>query len=430
VAPPPVRPPKPEDLEALIEEARRRTRRRRLAYAALILILGAAGALFAVFGSGGRGGSTSNPRGHGSGRPLSRAREFREIERGAAQAPIGESGLVAPNMGWGMNGIGLWLTLDGGRTWRTITPPNVRAAGDAVARIIQIQFVDPHHGWISAADIPGDVVLANGSLRHMAIDLTTDGGKTWRSVIPPGCVTCGGAQLSFLDAHRGFALLSATPEPKLYATTGGGATWRLIGNPPFDGTIRFVDRKHAFAVSTGAGLVYETSNGGRTWYVVQLVSPPALQRFAKAGVPQPFGKKTVVVPVRFRNPKSNAQRLIVYVTTDGGMTWSPRPAPAAANLRAYSFGGGFGIPFSAASANDWILFVGQTIYETTSAGRKWSRVHVRYAPKPPAIWDVDFTSRLAGWAIFGTRNGPALVRTVNGGRDWMPLTPPVPQLRP
>jgi photosystem II stability/assembly factor-like uncharacterized protein len=403
--PPPVHPPKPEDLEALIEEARRRTRRRRLAYAALILILGAAGALFAVFGSGGGGGSTSNPRGHGSGRPLSRAREFREIERAAAQAPIGESGLVAPNMGWGMNGIGLWLTLDGGRTWRTITPPNVRAAGDAVARIIQIQFVDPHHGWISAADIPGNVVLANGSLRHMAIDLTTDGGKTWRSVIPPGCVTCGGAQLSFLDAHRGFALLGATPEPKLYATTGGGATWRLIGNSPFLGTIRFLDRAHAFGVSA-TGLVYETANGGRSWRLVQLPSPLAMATFAKvAGGPQVFGDRTVVVPVRFRNRKTRSQRLVVYVSSDGGATWTRRPAPARADLRAYSFVGGFAIPFSAASAKDWILFLGQTIYATTNAGRNWSPVPVRYAPKPPAIWDVNFTSRLTGWAISARGRG-------------------------
>jgi photosystem II stability/assembly factor-like uncharacterized protein len=243
-------------------------------------------------------------------------------------------------------------------------------------------------------------------------------------------VTCGGAQLSFLDARHGFALLGAAPHPRLYTTADGGATWRLVGNPPFYGTVRFVDRTHAFGVSRGGGLLYETADGGRTWHGVRLVSPPALQRFAIAGLPQLFGEKTVVVPVRFRNPKTHAQRLIVYVTTDGGVTWSPRPAPAAANLRAYSFGGGFGIPFSAASANDWILFVGQTIYATTTAGRTWWLVHVRYAPKPPAIWDVNFTSRLTGWAIFGTRNGPALVHTVNGGRDWMPLTPPVPKFRP
>jgi photosystem II stability/assembly factor-like uncharacterized protein len=133
------------------------------------------------------------------------------------------------------------------------------------------------------------------------------------------------------------------------------------------------------------------------------------------GVLKLFSPETVVVPVVVRD------RLIVYVSRDGGTTWSPRPAPPPADLR------GGQLPFSAATAVDWILFLGQTIYATTNAGRSWSTLHVLYAPKPPRIWDVNFTSPLKGWAIFATRTGAALVQTTNGGRDWTPLTPPVPR---
>ena len=67
---------------------------------------------------------------------------------------------------------------------------------------------------------------------------------------------------------------------------------------------------------------------------------------------------------------------------------------------------------------------GGTIYVTHDAGVRWSVVCARYAPTPPAVCDVQFTSASEGWAIFGVRNGAALVRTENGGRDWTPVHPP------
>jgi len=108
---------------------------------------------------------------------------LKRIERAAAHATIVEAGLVSPRMGWAMNGLGAWLTLDGGAHWRTITPSHVSSMGDPVARIIQIEFADARHGWISATDVRG----ATGSLRHGEIDRTTDGGRTWNTVTPPSC---------------------------------------------------------------------------------------------------------------------------------------------------------------------------------------------------------------------------------------------------
>ena len=135
-----------------------------------------------------------------------------------------------------------------------------------------------------------------------------------------------------------------------------------------------------------------------------------------------FGKETVVVPVRFRDPKTRAQRLVVYVSDDAGATWSAAPAPASADLGAY-FWGSRGVPFSAATARDWIVMLGPKLLVTRDAGRSWSVVHASYAPKASRIWDLNFASPTTGWAIFVTRTGDALVRTTDGGRDWSPLTP-------
>jgi photosystem II stability/assembly factor-like uncharacterized protein len=254
-------------------------------------------------------------------------------------------------------------------------------------------------------------VLANGGLRHVAIDRTTDGGKTWSSVVPRGCLLCGAAQLSFIDSLHGFALLGTQSQFRLYTTADGGATWRFVAASPFLGPIRFRNLRHGFGVSWGGDL-YRTDDGGLRWRTVSL---PA----RAASLPELFGDTTVVVPVRVRD------RLVVYVSEGGGTTWSRRPVPRAGALSAYSLAGT--VPFSVATANDWILLLGQTIYATKDGGRSWSISRVRYAPKPPRIWDVHFTSRLTGWAIFSTRTGAALVHTANGGRDWTPLTPPVPR---
>ena len=101
------------------------------------------------------------------------------------------------------------------------------------------------------------------------------------------------------------------------------------------------------------------------------------------------------------DPRTKAQHDVVYVTQNGGATWSARPAPAAADLRAYTFGSSGDSPFSAASAAEWKLMAGGTIYVTHDAGVRWSVVRARYAPTPPAVWDVQFTSASEGWAIFG-----------------------------
>jgi photosystem II stability/assembly factor-like uncharacterized protein len=409
------------EVEALIEEAHRRARRRRATVGSVVLLaFGAALGVFFAFGGG--GGSAARPRGGGDPSP-SAAREFREIARAAKTHTIVEAALVAPGRGWAMNGLALWSTANGGRAWRAITPPPVLRIGDPVARIDEIRFVDHRHAWITASDIWGRRVLPNGSMRHFEIERTTDGGRTWRSSIPPGCAGCGGGHLSFLDARRGYVLTGVTPS-RLYSTDDGGVTWQLIAPAPFRGAIVFLDRRNAFGASD-SGVLYRTRDGGRRWQRVRLVAPMQYAGDPSAvELPRFFGRDLAVMPVRFRNSSTHAQRLVVYVTRDGGDTWTPRTAPRNVDLRALSWGFPGGVPFSASRPDDWIVFTGKTLYKTANAGRSWSAIHPRYAPVLPAIVDVDFSSPTHGWAIFSTRQGSTLVQTTNGGRDWTPVPPP------
>ncbi|MBA3735277.1 MAG: hypothetical protein H0W90_08775 [Actinobacteria bacterium] len=348
--------PSPDELEALIKEARRRAWRRRLAYVLSLFVVGGALGLYFAVGPGGgtpgSDGSTGHPR------PSGQAQEGQRIARVAARTIIVEAGLPSPGLWWAMNGLGLWWSRDGGKRWRTIAPPQVSSSGDVVARVSDISAVDDQHIWVGAADIAGDRVV-NGSTRHMAIERMQDGGKTWKSVVPPGCYGCGGAYLSFLDVRRGFALVGMQPEPQLYLTRDGGDSWQRIGSDvSFTGPIRFLSDRVGWAVSEpgrmigpsqsvplGGGLLYRTIDGGRHWRRVVLTPPPRYRGSpATAGVPRFFSARWGVVGVRYRD-RTRAQHLLIYTTHDGGDSWSAHPAPVAVDLRAYSWGIPEGLPF-------------------------------------------------------------------------------------
>jgi hypothetical protein len=126
---------------------------------------------------------------------------------------------------------------------------------------------------------------------------------------------------------------------------------------------------------------------------------------------------------------------VVFTTSNGGSTWTARPAPVEANLNGYQWGIPNSIPFSAASARTWTFIAHHTnqsgnevVFQTTDAGQHWSSVVPRFAPTRSLIWIANFTSGKTGWAIFDVnpRNGgPVLVHTSDAGRDWTPRQPPM-----
>ena len=302
-----------------------------------------------------------------------------------------------------MNGLALYWTIDDGRSWRAITPPGI---GDVIARVIDIASVGSRNIWVSASDIPGTLQV-NGSVRHMEILRTDDGGRSWHVIIPPGCYGCGGAHLSFVDARHGFAL-TGSEYRRLYETVDGGAGWRPISTAPFSGAFVFVTSREAWGVSdpvgwvgsgelpVGGGRLFRSSDGGVRWSAVRLAVPSAYTRDqAVADLPRFFGSRHGVVPVRFRNPRTHVQRLVVYVTDDGGQTWSARPAPKILDLRGVQWGIAT-LPFSAADLGHWFLFLGPLLYTTADAGRTWRTVRPTYAPSAPRIFDVTFSSPTSG----------------------------------
>lgn len=409
VAPPPVRPPSTDDVEALIREARERGRRRRRGVALVVgLAAGIGLALWAARG----GGSTVDVRGHG---PIRGAVGHTAGATGLRRRGIGDVG-SAGGVTWGINGHGIWLTANGGRTWRRSVPPGIAGAKIAVADPPDIQFVNKRVGWMSAQEF----------------DWTTDGGRTWHVSTPPGCLrVCEDGSFSFVDARHGFLLAAvqgANKPNKLFRTSDGGRTWQLVSRPTIWGPVTFVNGKDGFAGGPGQTIIgpyigppivtlYRTTDGGRTWSKYDIGG-------SKSFVELPirvFGSR-VVLAQNAPNRKGglNLNPGTVDVSPDGGRNWVRHAVP---------FGpGGLPASFSAVSPGFWAFSSRNDLFTTRDAGRHWRRIVLRNLPRNAQVKNVVFTSPRVGWAIlYGFGSHSSLFRTTDGGLHWTVAGPKAPR---
>lgn len=113
---------------------------------------------------------------------------------------------------------------------------------------------------------------------------TVDGGRSWRDVSPPGAVAEGLElrDIEAFDARRAVALSIGEGEAsRALRTDDGGATWsEAFRNPDpraFYDCLTFFDSRHGLAVSDpvdGKFRILSTDDGGRSWEVLPATGMP------------------------------------------------------------------------------------------------------------------------------------------------------------
>ncbi|WP_244790185.1 oxidoreductase [Streptomyces sp. BJ20] len=253
---------------------------------------------------------------------------------------------------------------------------------------------------------------------------TTDGGRTWRDVSPPGAGELQFRDVEAFDARRAVVLaIGEGEDSRVYRTADGGTTWtETFRNPDpraFYDCVTFFDHRHGLAMSDpvdGKFRILSTRDGGRSWTVLPDTGmPPALEGeagFAASGqCLVSSGPKDVWLAT------GGADRARVLHSADRGRTWTATDAPVPAGdpargVFALAFrdrhhglavGGDFtpGLPSPDAAAR------------TTDGGRGW-----RPAAGPPPAYRSGVAwiphSRTAALAVGPT--GTDL--TTDGGRTW------------
>jgi photosystem II stability/assembly factor-like uncharacterized protein len=251
------------------------------------------------------------------------------------------------------------------------------------------------------------VAWASGSLGTVL--RTVDRGKTWASVGPPGTSTLQFRDIEAFGRNRAVILsIGNGGDSRVYWTEDAGAHWTLgfqNADPnAFYDCMAFFDRKHGLALSdpvNGKFRIISTSDGGRSWSVVNADMPPALPgEFAFAASGQ------CLVTVDDQHGHSGRSR---HEGHDKWGKWSHHGHGGKEGDEAwFATGGG----------------AQSRVFRTTDGGQTW-KVSATPIPSGPSsgIFALAFRDDEHGFAVGGDFAAPVpnpnnLALTKDGGNTW------------
>lgn len=331
------------------------------------------------------------------------------------------------NSGWAVasNAGGRVLrTVDGGVTWLNATPPQIGAVGYSASLVV----LNTSTVW---------VLVPSADFFSATLYRTGDGGITW-SFNP---VPFGIARIQFLDARTGRALAdrgaaAGSQAVELFQTSDGGVTWTSVfyNDPNQSGSsdslppagikngMTFTDANTGWVTGStpaeGDIFLYVTHDGGISWSQQSLPLPAGYGAYQyMPQVPIFFGMDGLLPLTVYLN---GSTVLTFYFTHDGGASWSGDLTGAGRSIQP-------GMPAFADALHGWCWDGGAVLFYSTDGAQKWSN----------AAASLDLSGRLAqlefvpasaglftGWALSqADEAGHSQLYRTTDGVNWTPLIP-------
>jgi photosystem II stability/assembly factor-like uncharacterized protein len=375
----------------------------------------------------------------------------------------------------------VWLTTDGGRTWRDgPAVPGLPSPMSVALLSYSLSFATPEVGYLlgSGTDLGSGSSVAwpardQGSLVSL-LWKTSDGGRTWRHVVArglpggsssPGSPTACDASIwlavSFANARLGFVTKACASGPDLWESTDGGRDWtRADFERPPGGWPEYA--QFGLPSVTADGTVLDSASGidpatnEDGWLVVERLGPGGSFRYIGRVQTDSLGTTSLdpVGPAGSRLAVVVAGRLLsegveLFESSDGGARWrlaghepqelvgsrrkgaSPPSVTEGSVLAVLAPTGGRPTVGAPRPPGPGALLLnpgtpategqgtGGTVDSTNDSGRIWHQV-LAVAPPPaaePPYDDVAFATERTGYLA-----GPAGVAvTTDGGAHIVPV---------
>jgi photosystem II stability/assembly factor-like uncharacterized protein len=368
----------------------------------------------------------------------------------------GDVAMVNPTDGWGY-GLPFRHTTDGGVSWTDVTPKGVGQSFDEY-------YLDAAHAWV--------IDWSGAGPSQFATYLTADGARTWQpgsptsiSVDPGGL---GDHEFRFVDPDHGWLLVSKRDRmsngvlvysDNLYRTSDGGLHWAIaaVHNAPLTwnpgkfycyewcGPMAFASATTGWLLTDSASdptkpTLLVTHDAGVTWREQTLSLKSATIGCPCSRGPGPFLVFDDMHAV-FQLYSRASRRIALVMTSDGGVTWTPRAVPAGQmKVGFYDTNHGWLIDQTALSTTSFTSPAQPLpLYRTADGGITWTRVptNLLLQSKDGQIISVYFIDQRDGFAIRANAahagcDTPgdcplvwSLLKTIDGGHTWSAVNPNV-----
>jgi photosystem II stability/assembly factor-like uncharacterized protein len=324
--------------------------------------------------------------------------------------PLTHIRMLDTTHGWALDKNNILKTSDGGQSWVALTP-----AGAAVNPAVNAEFLSDLYAW---------VVIPNIQAGTVTVFRTSTGGASWQSSsIHESSVE--GALVTFINRQVGWLELSpngagaGSEGVDIFQTVDGGIIWNKIAsttdarsglpNGGIKSGLSFRDALNGWATGEDASnspWLYATHDGGHTWSKQALSGRAFANTMYQLEPPVLFGNDGLL-PVDFSNGSSS--QFILYVTHDGGKTWTNNGQAIAAINNSNAYALDMHLVWATDSQSG-------DFYQTRNGGQSWQMV----ASNPGINGALSFVDANTGFAL-GSSDQAVLKRTTDGGHTWQTI---------